>query len=124
MRTRGGVSGSHRTRDREAFSSRSLEAIFGTVCFSKMVPNGLPDGLKNVTKSDKKRHLKRIPQNMCKKRVFEWKSCQKSLKPEVPTSLKHIKKWCQNEANIHEKSMPELNKKRCLKTEIKKTKEI
>ena len=29
-------------------------AIFGTVFFSQMVPNGAPDGLNNVTKSEKK----------------------------------------------------------------------
>ena len=58
----------------------------------------------------------------CKKRVFEWNGCQKSLKPEVPTSTKNIKKLCWNEAQIHEKSVPELNKKQSLKTEFKKIK--
>ena len=64
---------------REGFSSRGslfFEAIFGMVSFVKMVANGTSDGLTNVTKSDKKQHLKRSPQNMlniwtCKKRVFE-----------------------------------------------------
>ena len=37
------------------------------------------------------------------------------------TSTKNTKKWCRNEAKIHEKSASELNKKRCLKTELKKT---
>ena len=32
-----------------------FEAIFDMVFFSKIVPNGAPDGLKKVTKSDKKR---------------------------------------------------------------------
>ena len=31
---------------------------------------------------------------------------------------------CRNEAKIHEKSVPELNKKRCLKTEPQKSKII
>ena len=34
---------------------------------------------------------------------------------------KHIKKWCRNEAKIHEKSAPEVNKKRCLKTDANKS---
>ena len=34
----------------------------------------------------------------------------------------HIKKWCRNEAKIHEKSVPELNKKQCLKTQLRKPK--
>ena len=44
--------------DREGFSSRGspyFEVIFGMVFFGKMVPNGAPDGLKKVTKPDKKR---------------------------------------------------------------------
>ena len=43
-----------------------FEAISGTVFFWKMVPNGISNDLRNVTKSDKKRHLKRSPQNMLK----------------------------------------------------------
>ena len=34
---------------------------------------------------------------------------------------KHIKKWYRNEAEIHEKSAPEVNKKRCLKTNANKS---
>ena len=40
----------------------------------------------------------------------------------MPTNIENINKWCRNEANIHEKSAPELNKKRCLKTDAKKSK--
>ena len=53
---------------------------------------------------------------------FRMEGCQKSLKPEVRTNTKNTKKWCRNEAKIHEKSASELNKKRCLKTELKKRK--
>ena len=35
---------------------------------------------------------------------------------------KNIKKWYRNKAKIHEKSVPELNKKRCLTTEPHKSK--
>ena len=34
--------------------------------FRKIMPNGIPDGLENVTTSHKKQHLKHIPQNMLK----------------------------------------------------------
>ena len=37
---------------------------------------------------------------------------------------KNIKKLCRNEAKIHEKSVPELNKKRSSKTEPQKSKNI
>ena len=44
--------------DRVGFSSGGgpfFEAIFGMVCFSKIVPTGLQNGLKKLTKCDKKR---------------------------------------------------------------------
>ena len=40
----------------------------------------------------------------------------------MATNPKQYKKMYRNEAKIHGKSNPELNKKRCLKTERKKTK--
>ena len=39
------------------------------------------------------------------------------LKSRAPQIQKNTKKWCRNEAKIHEKSTSELNKKRSLKTE-------
>ena len=40
----------------------------------------------------------------------------------MPTSIKRYQKWYRNAANIHEKSIPERNKKRGLKTESRKSK--
>ena len=57
-----------------------------------------------------------------RKTCFRMERLQKSLKPEVRTSMKKYQKMCRNEANIHEKSVPELNKKRCLKTDAKNQK--
>ena len=57
-----------------------------------------------------------------KKRVFDWKGCRKSLKPEVRTIANIWQKWYQNIIEISEKWALELNKKRCLKTYPKKSK--
>ena len=57
----------------------------------------------------------------CKKHVFEWKGCQKSLKPEVPTSMKKyqtiLSKWSQNPWKIG----PRTQQKTKLKNRAQKT---
>ena len=55
--------------------------------------------------------------------MFEWNCYQKSIKPEVRAGTTNIKKRCRNGAKIHENAGSELNKKRCLKTELNKLKQ-
>ena len=58
----------------------------------------------------------------CKKRVFEWNGCQKSLKPEVPTSTtkyqKIVSKWSQSPGKIG----PGTQQKTMLKNRVPKIK--
>ena len=60
----------------------------------------------------------------CKKHVFEWNGCQKSLKPEVRTSTtkykKTVLKWSQNPWNIE----PGTQQKTMLKNRAKKNEKI
>ena len=87
------------------------------------------NGFKNVTKSFKKKttletkstkpfenRLSLTPSDL-QETCFRMENCQKSLKTGVWTSVKHIKKSCRNKAKMHEKSAPELNKKRCFNTD-------
>ena len=54
---------------------------------------------------------------------FRMEKLPKTTKTRGADKCQNIsKKWCRNEATIHEKSPSELNKKRCLNTELKKTK--
>ena len=50
---------------------------------------------------------------------FRMEKLSKTTKIRGADKYEKYKKWCRNEAEIHEKSASELNKKRCLKTKLK-----
>ena len=97
------------------------------------MPNGAPIGLKNVTKSETKttletkstKHVEHVlnltPLDLQETRFrMEW--LPKITKTRSADEYKHIKESCRNEANIHETSVSELNKKRSLTTEPQQSK--
>ena len=106
--------------DKELFSSR--EGSF----FLKRSSEGF--FLKNDAKMEPQMASKRS-QNLIKNELapldlqetrFRMERLPKITKIRGADKYNKQQKMCRNEANIHEKSVLELNKKRCLKTELNK----
>ena len=101
-----------------------------------MVPNGAQNGLKNVTKSEKKNELETkstknaenvlnlIPLDLQETR-FRMEGLSKITKTRGADKYNKISKNCAGmKPKSMKKTIPEINKKRCLKKEPKKSKNI
>ena len=92
----------------------------------QMASKRLQNLIKNELETKSTKHVENVlnltPLDLQETR-FRMEELSKITKTRGADKSKTIqKKWCRNEANIHEKSASELNKKRCLKTELNKPK--
>ena len=92
----------------------------------QMASKRLQNPIKNELETKSTKHVENVlnlkPLDL-QETHFRMERLSKTTKARgADKSKKNTKKWCRNEAKIHEQSASELNKKRCLNTELKKPK--